>query len=534
MEIITNSVEMKQCDTNTIAHYGVPSLVLMERAALGVLEEIKGRGLLGRPALVICGLGNNGGDGLAIARLLHLSGSPVTVLIADKEEKMSAETKQQYEILARYGIAVVHELQELPLASRGPGAQELPWASGRPPAEPSGSSFRLVVDALFGIGLGREIQGTCRQWLEYANSLNAFRLAVDIPSGINAGDGQVMGCAFLADLTVTFAYRKLGHLLYPGSRYCGEVVVKDIGITRESWLGASPSCLAYGREELALLPRRPAYSNKGTFGKVLVIAGKKNMAGAAVFSAQAALASGCGLVKVFTAEENRVIVQQLIPEAILETYDPNEDAQSVAGKLAAQLSWADAAVAGPGIGTEEPAISLVECVLRQSRIPVVLDADGLNICGERPGLLAEHSGPVIITPHLGEMARLTGLKIPKIRQRLLPAARDAARTQNVVCVLKDARTVIATPKGQCYVNTSGNHGMATAGSGDVLTGILAALLAQGMKPEEAAPLGVYLHGLSGDAAALKAGHSGMMARDILWGICSVCADAERDRTDEGL
>ena len=502
MEIITNSVEMKQCDTNTIAHYGVPSLVLMERAALGVLEEIKGRGLLGRPALVICGLGNNGGDGLAIARLLHLSGSPVTVLIADKEEKMSAETKQQYEILARYGIAVVHELQELPLASRGPGAQELPWASGRPPAEPSGSCFRLVVDALFGIGLGRDIQGTCRQWLEYANSLNAFRLAVDIPSGINAGDGQVMGCAFLADLTVTFAYRKLGHLLYPGSRYCGEVVVKDIGITRESWLGASPSCLAYGREELALLPRRPAYSNKGTFGKVLVIAGKKNMAGAAVFSAQAALASGCGLVKVFTAEENRVIVQQLIPEAILETYDPNEDAQSVSGKLAAQLSWADAAVAGPGIGTEEPAISLVECVLRQSRIPVVLDADGLNICGERPGLL--------------------------------PAARDAARTQNVVCVLKDARTVIATPKGQCYVNTSGNHGMATAGSGDVLTGILAALLAQGMKPEEAAPLGVYLHGLSGDAAALKAGHSGMMARDILWGIRSVCADAERDRTDEGL
>ena len=313
MEIITNSAEMKQCDTNTIAHYGVPSLVLMERAALGVLEEIEGRGLLGRPALVICGLGNNGGDGLAIARLLHLSGSPVTVLIADKEEKMSAETKQQYEILTRYGIAVVHELKELP------AAQELPSASGRPAAEPSESCFRLVVDALFGIGLGREIQGTYRKWLEYANGLNACRLAVDIPSGINAGDGQLMGCAFLADLTVTFAYRKLGHLLYPGSRYCGEVVVKDIGITKESWLGASPSCLAYGREELALLPRRPAYSNKGTFGKVLVIAGKKNMAGAAVFSAQAALASGCGLVKVFTAEENRVIVQQLIPEAILET-----------------------------------------------------------------------------------------------------------------------------------------------------------------------------------------------------------------------
>lgn len=511
MEIITNSAEMKQWDTNTITYYGIPSLVLMERAALGVFEEIRRRGLLGRHALVICGLGNNGGDGLAVARLLHLAGTPVTVLIAPHKEKMSQETGQQYEILAKYGVAVVHEAEAL-----------------------YGASFGLVVDALFGIGLGREIQGTYAKWLEYANSLMAYRLAIDIPSGINANDGQLMGCGFLADLTVTFAYKKIGHLLYPGSRYSGEVVVKDIGISRESRLEASPSCYALGREDLALLPKRPAYSNKGTFGKVLVVAGKKNMAGAAVFSAKAALAAGSGLVKVFTTEENRVILQQLVPEAILETYDPAEGGPKAAEKLKAQLDWADVAVAGPGIGTKEAAPSLVECVLGQSRVPLVLDADGLNICGERPGLLKGHQGPVIVTPHLGEMARLTGWGIPRIQRELLSVAEGFARDYGVICVLKDARTVIATPKGRCYVNTTGNQGMATAGSGDVLTGILAALLAQGMEPEEAAALGVCLHGLSGDEAALRVGHYGMMAQDIIEGIRSVCTAAERDRADEGL
>ncbi len=505
MEIITDSGEMKRCDSNTINEYGVPSLVLMERAALGVVEEIRKRNLHRGRTLVLCGLGNNGGDGLAAARLLHLGGSRVQVLIPDDEERMSAETRRQYEILKRYGVPVCHTLESF----------------GTEP-------FELVVDALFGIGLSRRIQGVFCQWLEYANGLAAFRLAVDLPSGINADDGQLMGCGFLADLTVTFAYRKIGHLLYPGSHYCGQTVVKDIGIGRESWLGVEPSCLAPSPEELKLLPRRPAWSNKGTFGKVLVIAGRKNMAGAALFAAHAALAAGSGLVKVMTPEENRVILQQQLPEAILETYDPAEGNRSITEKLALQLHWADVAVLGPGIGTDETARCLVEGVLRQGRIPLVLDADGLNICSVSPWLLLGHQGPVIVTPHLGEMARLTGWEIPRLRRELRQAALGFSKEYDLVCVLKDARTVTATPQGGCYINTSGNPGMATPGSGDVLTGVIAALLAQGLSVHLAAVLGVYLHGLSGDAMVLKTGQHGMLASDLIEGIRQVTAGAGRE------
>ncbi len=480
MEILVTGSQMKQCDKNTIETFGVPSLVLMERAALGVAEEIEGY-FAGqgrereRSALIACGHGNNGGDGLAIGRILWQRGYETTILMPPGNGKLSEETKVQKEILSKYGIAITD-------------------------AMPS-QEFGVIVDALFGIGLTRELQGVYREYIEGMNRKTGLKVAVDIPSGIHADTGAVMGIGFRADVTVAFAYAKLGLLLYPGAEYAGRVLVKEIGISRHSFLGEQPSVFALGTEDIGLIPARAPYSNKGTFGKVLTIAGQKNMAGAAFLSGKASYVTGAGIVRVFTEEDNREILQALLPEAILTTYggagnQPGQEGEeSLEKQLEEALSWATVAAAGPGLGTGKRARRLIK--------------------------------------HLGEMARLTGSSIPKIQQGLLQEARAFAAEYHVVCVLKDARTVTALPDGRAYVNTSGNHGMATAGSGDVLSGVLAGLIAQGMEPGQAAPVGVCLHGAAADRQAAEAGAYGMTARDILGGIRAVLHSKENREAKEG-
>ena len=529
MRILVDSKTMKKCDACTIERYKVPSMVLMERAALAVVEEIEQQRIDRRSCLVVCGLGNNGGDGLAIARMLFQKGSDVTVVCEMKEEKATEQTRLQYNILKQYGVRLVPEI----------------------PAE----TYTLVIDAIFGIGLSREIQGHWKADIETLNNMSGYKLAVDIPSGVNADNGQILGCAFQADRTVTFAYEKEGLLLYPGCTCAGITVVKDIGVDEHSFLDQPPTSFSFEKSDLNRLPERSAFSNKGTFGKVLVIAGKCNMAGAAYFSGKAAALTGCGLVKILTAEENRVILQQLLPEAILDTWS-SEEPDVFWHRLRENLSWADAAVIGPGLGTETEASLLVHGVLAMADVPVVLDADALNILSKEPELLqqcskdrgmnhpssagresrpaGDGSAPVyIVTPHMGEMARLTGKTIPELKKNMVEAAEAFAAKQNVICVLKDARTVTALPEGTHYINTSGNQGMATAGAGDVLTGGIAGLIAQGMKPVEAAPFGVYLHGLAGDAMVKECGHYSMTASDILEGIRRVTR-RERILNDEQL
>ncbi len=516
MEILVTGSQMKQCDKNNIETFGMPSLVLMERAALGVAEEIEGY-FAGqgrereRSALIACGHGNNGGDGLAIGRILWQRGYKTTILMPQGNGKLSEETKVQKEILSKYGIAITD-------------------------AMPS-QEFGVIVDALFGIGLTRELQGVYREYIEGMNRKTGLKVAVDIPSGIHADTGAVMGIGFRADVTVAFAYAKLGLLLYPGAEYAGRVLVKEIGISRHSFLGEQPSVFALGTEDIGLIPARAPYSNKGTFGKVLTIAGQKNMAGAAFLSGMASYVTGAGMVRVFTEEANREILQALLPEAILTTYggagnQPGQE-ENLEKQLEEALSWATVAAAGPGLGTGKRARRLIKHLLKKAEIPVVLDADGLNLAAESPEWLKEAKAPVIVTPHLGEMARLTGSSIPKIQQGLLQEARAFAAEYHVVCVLKDARTVTALPDGRAYVNTSGNHGMATAGSGDVLSGVLAGLIAQGMEPGQAAPVGVYLHGAAADRQAAEAGAYGMAARDILGGIRSVLHSKENREAKEG-
>jgi NAD(P)H-hydrate epimerase len=362
--------------------------------------------------------------------------------------------------------------------------------------------------------LSRSITGELAALLDAMNGTDAWHVAVDIASGIDADTGAVLGRAFHADDTITFSYGKVGQYLWPGSDFSGRVHVMPIGITAASWLDQKPRIAVLGEEDLSLLPPRPAHSNKGTYGKLLLIAGSEGMAGAAVLAAQAACRMGCGLVKVATPEENRIILQTAVPEALFMPYQNKPKEQ----ELIDAMRWADAVVIGPGIGTGKIARHIVKVTLGHCKVPLLADADALNVIAQNTQQLLAPHAPMIITPHLGEMARLTGNAVARIQKDLPSCARDFAQTYDVTCVLKDFHTVTAVSDGLTYLNLSGNPGMATAGSGDVLSGIIGSLLAQGMEPDLAAPLGAYIHGLAGDEAQERCGLRALLASDIIQGM----------------
>lgn len=510
MQYLLSAREMKQIDKNTIEVFGVPSLVLMERAALRVVEVIKKEQIDAAKTLVVCGTGNNGGDGMAVARMLYLEGNSVEVWLIGNPEKCSEETKKQYDILKAYEVPVVEQKEEF-------CAQGCTQDSDLERAQTQ-TAYTLMIDALFGIGLSRNVEGVHREAIEEMNRLEGTKIAIDIPSGIHADSGAVMGNCFYADHTVTFAYNKTGLWLYPGADAAGQIHIADIGITKESFLEKEPQMLMPQAEDLTRLPKRKADSNKGTYGKVLVIAGSEEMSGAAYFSAKAAYLSGCGLVKVFTHEKNRTMLTTRLPEAIPVTYDGKKNLKE---SLIAAVQWADVLVLGPGLGHSDTARQIVKLTIQTAAVPIVVDADALNLLSEELEILKGPHTDLIVTPHLGEMSRLVDMPIEYIKKNILMTAQDFSREYNVICVLKDARTITSIPYGKTYVNTSGNHGMATAGSGDVLTGIIAGFLAGGLTPEEAAVFGVYVHGLSGDAMVEKTGYYSLMAEDILDGIKEV-------------
>lgn len=492
MKYLVNSCEMKRYDRNTTEYYRIPSVVLMERAAVAFTEELYRRSVDLSRVLIVCGSGNNGGDGLAIARILMLAGVQADIVFVGDESHASEQNRLQREILQAYRFGIY-------------------------PAIPEGRCYTAVIDALFGVGLSRKITGNYAAVIERMNALAGYKIAVDIASGISADDGAVLGTAFRADLTVTFSYEKLGMRLWPGADYSGQICVEEIGIGEPSRRGETPSVAAFEDSDICWWNERKPRSNKGTFGKLLVIAGSVNMAGAAVLSANAAYAAGTGLVRVFTPEENRVILQTKTPEAILTTYpahDPDTDV------LAEALRWADAVVCGPGIGTSGAAEAIVSFTLQNTSVPLLLDADALNIMAKDRRTFGYLHTETVITPHLGEMGRLTGQSAAEIQSHLTEVAEAFAKQYNVICVLKDARTVTAVYDRQIYLNLSGNAGMATAGSGDVLSGIIGALMAQGMRVEDAAPMGVYVHGRAGDFAAAELGMRSMTASDIIDGLRS--------------
>ena len=503
MEYLVTASEMKECDRNTIEGFGVPSLVLMERAALACAGEILGafseeRKTQGKRTLIAAGCGNNGGDGFAVGRLLMQEGFPVDFWLIGERSRCSPETETQIAILEKYGCTIMDHMPD--------------------------GEYDIIVDAIFGIGLHRAPEGRYAEAVEYINRSGAFVLSVDIPSGIGADTGAVYGCAVRADVTVTFAFSKRGLVLYPGAFYAGRVVTAQIGITQESFYEKKPSAFTFPPGAPPTLPRRDPYGNKGTFGKVLLAAGSRGMAGAAILASSAVLRSGAGMVRVLSGEENRIILQTAVPEAMLSLYghDGAEAGETVISALRKAAGWADVIAAGPGLGTGTEAGELIRLILTETEQPLVLDADGINLLAVDRALLEtlcrqrEDGGrPLILTPHPGELARLTQKSMQEVLADPVSLCQEWAARLHAVLLCKGAATVAANPQGRCYINQSGNSGMATAGSGDVLTGIIAGLLAQGMEPFEAACAGVYLHGLAGDAAAERASEYNVSAGKIL-------------------
>ena len=505
MEYFVNHKQMKEVDRYSIQDVGIPSLVLMERAALAVAWTVmetfspeKGR------VLSVCAMGNNGADGLAAARILALKGYSVGVLLMGNPQKATGEWKVQYHILKNLGIACTflsdcnrEELSEYIITEK----------------------TAVLIDALFGIGLTREVGGAYADLIGEMNASGIPILSVDMPSGIDSDRGTAAGAGVRAWTTVTFGYKKLGQIFYPGAEYCGHLKVCEIGFAPEAFQKAGYDAFGFTRSDWyeRLIPR-PADSHKGTFGKILIIAGSKTMAGAAVFSARAAYRMGCGLVKIHTVEENRICMHQMAPEAVLSIYQA--DAYDIQ-QLKQDYEWADVVVFGPGMGREEYVHQILEELLRHCRRPMVLDADGLRVLAEHKewyGMLSER---MILTPHLGEMAALTGKKIEEIQSDPIRTARDFAEQYGCICILKGARTIVAEKGSPCYLNTSGCSAMATAGSGDVLTGILSGFLAEGHGTMEAASLGVFTHGLAGEAAAVKKGERAVMATDLIEALCDI-------------
>ena len=511
MRMLVTGKQMKAIDAYTIHTIGVPSLVLMERAALKVAQAAESLWEKGDTIWAVCGTGNNGADGVAAARMLHLKGYPVRVFLVGNPDKGTEEFRTQLKIAGNVGLFT------------------LPWQEGE--KEECG----LLIDAVFGVGLSRPVEGEYRQCIKMLEAKSIRRtVAVDVPSGIHGDTGTVMGIALRADLTVTFGWEKTGTALYPGREYAGRVEVADIGfpgqaleaVKEAEGTAAGDFAVTYSDDDLKRIPRRPAYSNKGTFGKVLIVAGSKNMCGAAYLSALSAYRTGAGLVKMLTVEENRQILQERLPEAIIATYTPDqlmEGRDEFRKMIEAQMEWADVVVLGPGLGNGPYVEYLVEDILTSAFVPVIIDADGLNAIAGHPYLTSYYTENIIVTPHLGEMARLTGEGIDQIKENLAATALEYAGRYGLTCVLKDAATVTAGRDGNLYINSSGNSAMAKAGSGDVLTGIIAGLIAIGMEEEEAACLGVYLHGRAGDAAASKSGAHSLLASELADAVGSVMA-----------
>lgn len=540
MRYVLDAASMKNVDSYSINTLGIPSVVLMERAALSVTEAIesKVKGNIHTDIICVCGRGNNGADGLAVARQLYLKGYNVDVYIINSH----ASTKEfdiQLNIIKNLGIECINS--------------------------PDFSKYGVIVDALFGNGLSRELAGEARIVVDTINKCstsvrsqytqnsdnngNRLVVAVDIPSGISASTGVVMGSAVNADITVTFGFEKIGHILYPAASYCGKIIRKDIGFAQ--YPDMTRDIFTYDYSDISdMLPLRKPDGNKGTFGKALVIAGSRLYGGAAVLSSRAAARIGAGLVRNLTHISNRTAVITGNMECIVDTYDTDEECGDFVKNTETLVDkcvcWADVVCIGPGLSMEESAVKLVRSVSAKKNIKKLYDADALNIIakykieldGSNDDVDYEAGGNsgnasykddmsdknVVVTPHIGEMSRLTGLDIAVIKNNPIDTARTYSREHNCVCVLKDARTIVSDGE-RVYINMSGNDGMATGGSGDVLSGIITGLMAQGLTTFEASALGVYIHGCAGDEAALSNGKYSMVAGDIIDNIKNVLIKA---------
>ena len=487
MQLWVNAAQMKAADQYTIQKLGVPSLELMEHAAQACVQVLEDEKVDLSHVCVVCGSGNNGGDGFAIARILQNNRYSVETFCVGNPEHYTEETQEQMHRLQECGGKITYGM-------------------------PQEDSYSVVIDAVFGVGLSRKVEGRYRQVIEQMNRMRGTKFAVDIPSGLSATTGCILGCAFKADYTVTFQLKKIGLELSQGRTMAGRVIVPDIGISTDSICEDQEIVRTAGKDIYRkMLPDRPEDSNKGTYGRLLVIAGSKGMAGAAYLNAHAAYMTGAGLVRIYTSSDNREILQTLLPEAIITTYEEYNKEE-----LLSLLTWADGVCIGSGLGMSRLSEKILKTVIEYVKVPCLIDADGLNLLAENKNYLNQMAERrFVITPHMKEMSRLTGISVEELKADRIQILKDFISRYRITCVLKDSRTLIASEEKGIRMNLTGNSAMAKAGSGDVLAGVISGWMVQGKEAEDAAELGAYIHGLSGDLAKFEKGVYSVMARDLI-------------------
>jgi NAD(P)H-hydrate epimerase len=499
------AAQMREIDRTAIEDYGVPGVVLMECAGRGVVEVLTAlRPPAGLRVVVLCGSGNNGGDGFVVARHLIGRGARVRVCLAADRAKIGGDALVNLKILERMRADIAPLLTDEDLKAQD-GA--LIHAA-------------VIVDALLGTGLASEVHGQYRRVIERVNRCTGLKISVDIPSGMNADNGQVMGVAFAASHTVTFGYPKVGLVTHPGVEHAGQLHVVDIGIP--AGIEATKEFAAEILEAATVgrwLQHRPLWGHKGTYGHLLVIAGSPGKTGAALLCAESALRAGVGLCTVaapptvMRAMENKTVESMLAP---LVPDGMEVDGSDATFSHFAQLLPGKAAIAvGPGILRGPGMAAFIQRLVRESPVPIVIDADGLNELARDLSCLRDATVPVLLTPHPGEMSTLTGKPVAEIQADRIAAASQLAQAHNVHVALKGFRTVIAAPDGRVFINPTGNSGMGSGGTGDVLTGLAGSFLAQQHAPLDALCLGVFVHGMAGDRAAARIGERGMLASDLL-------------------
>jgi hydroxyethylthiazole kinase-like uncharacterized protein yjeF len=500
--IAVTAAEMRALDRWTIEH-GTPGRTLMERAGAGAARVLRERLRHPRgPVVVVCGRGNNGGDGFVVARHLRRARVPVDVWLAARPDEVEGDAA---EMLARWRRVrgTVHSLAS---------SDDVAALCRR--LERSAA----VVDALFGTGLNAPVRGVAADTIEAINRCGAPVLAVDIASGLSADTGTALGTAVRATVTATFGLPKVGQLIHPGVEHTGLLAVVDIGIPAEALAAVGPRVSLLERHEVgALLRPRPRDAHKGDFGHVLVIAGSRGKTGAALLATGGAARAGAGLTTLAVAASLQAILEGRVREAMTAALpDTGDGAAALAdgGAVDALLGGRAAVVCGPGLGRADETRALVAHVVRRCGAPLVLDADGLNAVAGT-SVLRERPAATVLTPHPGEMARLLGTDTARVQGDRLGAARELARRDRVVVVLKGARTIVADPDGGASISPTGNPGMASGGTGDVLAGVVGGLLAQGLAPFDAAVLGVFAHGLAGDEVAARQGELGLLAGDLI-------------------
>ena len=501
---VTTAEEMRNLDRETIEVLGIPGIVLMENAARGVVSVIYDK-VEGNSVVVVCGKGNNGGDGLAIARNLYNLGYDVEVVLTAEIEELKGDARTNAEVLSRLPVPV-HVVKD---STRLVEVYSLLKEAD------------FVVDAIFGTGLSKPVEGFYRDLIEVINKANKTVVSVDIPSGLSSDTGEIIGTHIMANITVTFGFPKIAHIMPPACYYVGELFVVDISIPEDIPFLLGPQRYILTFDEVAFTyPIREIMSHKYTYGHVAVIGGSAGKTGAPCMTAEAALRTGAGLSTVIVPASLNTIFEVKLTETMsipipdagrgyfgIDTLDRVVETVEK-GKFSA-------VILGPGLGNEPETFEFARKVIKEVTKPLVIDADGINAIAEAPEILKTKKQEIIITPHIGEFSRLTGLSKEEILKSPHEKAKEFAQKFGVTVVLKSGRTVVATPDGKVYINVIGNPGMATAGTGDVLSGIIGALLGMGVEAEDAAKFGVFLHALAGDIGAQNLSQESLKACDII-------------------